>query len=496
MNYTHSETTRTLDTKRWWALFVLLLGTFMVILDSFIVNVAIPTIQEQLHASTTQIQFIVASYVLSYAVLLIAGARLGDWQGRKRMFLVGMGIFIAASALCGFSLSAGFLIFSRVIQGIGAAILIPQVLSIIQVIFPPEERGKAIGFYGAVSGLGLIAGQIIGGTLLHFDLWGLGWRAVFLINLPIGILAMLMIIPLLKETPSNGNQKIDVRGIIILTWGLLLLVYPLVVGREAGWPLWIYLSFGGAIALFFLYQFHEKRMTLRGDEPLIRVNIFKERTFTLGVFTILAYQIGNSGFFLVVSMTLQDALSLSAIDSAIAFIPIGFAFFIASLLGPKRAKTNTSVLKWGAALLIAGYAAVIAVCSYYGNDLHWQQLIMLFFLIGLGQGFVGAPLMGTIMSGVPKEHVGSASGILSTFMQTANALGIAAIGSVFFAVLSQAATYTGTSALQLQLHSFIVALACSAILGAVTFTLILCLQKKKSVASSSKTTLVINQKEN
>lgn len=207
--------------------------------------------------------------------------------------------------------------------------------------------------------LGLIAGQIIGGTLLHFDLWGLGWRAVFLINLPIGILAMLMIIPLLKETPSNGNQKIDVRGIIILTCGLLLLVYPLVVGREAGWPLWIYLSFVGAIALFFLYQFHEKRMTLRGDEPLIRVNIFKERTFTLGVFTILAYQIGNSGFFLVVSMTLQDALSLSAIDSAIAFIPIGFAFFIASLLGPNLAKTNASVLKWGATLLIAGYAAVM-----------------------------------------------------------------------------------------------------------------------------------------
>lgn len=161
---TNSVSEKTMDPKRCWALSVLLLGTFIVILDSFIVNVAIPTIQGQLRASNTQIQFIVAVYVLSYAVLLITGARLGDWLGRKKMFIIGMIIFILGSALCGFASSAIFLIFSRIIQGIGAALLIPQVLAIIQVIFPAEEKAKAIGFYGAVSGLGLIAGQIIDGV--------------------------------------------------------------------------------------------------------------------------------------------------------------------------------------------------------------------------------------------------------------------------------------------------------------------------------------------
>ncbi|MED2253530.1 MFS transporter [Brevibacillus parabrevis] len=477
MNTANPETAKAIDPKRWWALAVLLLGTFMVLLDSFIVNVAIPTIEEQLHASTTQIQFIVAAYVLSYAVLLITGARLGDWLGRKKLFIVGMIIFTVASALCGFSTSAGFLIFSRVIQGVGAALLIPQVLAIIQVIFPPEEKGKAIGFYGAVSGLGLIAGQMIGGALLHFDIGGLGWSSVFFINIPFGILAVLLIIPLIKETKSAGKQKIDALGIFILTGSLLLLIYPLVVGREAGWPLWVFASFAGALVAFFLFRIHEKRMVERGEKPLIPAAIFHERSFTLGVLTILAYQIGNSGFFLVVSITLQDALSLSAMDSALAFTPIGLGFFIASLLGPKWAKKNAHVLKVGATVLIAGYAAVIAACYALAAELYWQQLILPFFLIGLGQGLVGAPLMGTIMSGVGREYVGAASGILSTFMQTANALGVAVIGTVFFAALSGQAA----ADMHLQLNAFTLALGCSIFLAVVTLILIIGLQWKKSV---------------
>ncbi|OXS54745.1 hypothetical protein B1A99_25810 [Cohnella sp. CIP 111063] len=467
------------DPKRWWALAVLLLGTFMVILDSFIVNVAIPTIQEQLSASSTQIQFIVAAYVISYAVVLITGARMGDWLGRKNLFIIGMGLFIVASVLCGFSTSANFLIFSRVIQGIGAALLIPQVLAIIQIIFPPEEKGKAVGFYGAVSGLGLIAGQIIGGVMIHWNVWALGWRSVFLINLPIGVLAILLIIPLIQETRSAGKKNIDMLGILILTGTLLLLTYPLVVGRESGWPIWIYLSFAGAIAAFFLFLAHEKRMVRHGKNPLIPTTIFHERTFSIGVLSILAYQIGNSGFFFVVSLTLQDGLFLSAIDSALAFVPIGAAFFLASMLGPKWAKNKPSILKWGAVVLIVGYAAVIAVCVFTAAELHWQQLIVPFFFIGLGQGLVGAPLMGTIMSGVRKEYAGSASGILSTSMQTANALGIAVIGTIFFSSLIQNDDIHTRPGLESYLHAFTWSLVCSILLALVTLVLLYYLKPRK-----------------
>ncbi|WP_102272041.1 MFS transporter [Cytobacillus massiliigabonensis] len=463
--------------KRWLALFILLLGTFMVILDTFIVNVAIPTIQEQMHTSAAEIQLIVASYVLSYAVLLITGARIGDKYGRKRMFIVGMVIFIIASDLCGMALNTNLLIFSRVIQGIGAAILIPQVLSIIQVIFPPEEKGKAIGFYGAISGLGLIAGQMIGGLLIDWNIWGLGWRNVFLINIPIGLIAVILIRSMIPEIRTDQNSRVDWKGILFLTISLLLLVFPLIAGREAGWPLWIYVSFIGSLLSFFLFLFHERKVIQAGQTALIPLSIFSDRSFSLGVFTILAYQIGNSGFFLTVSLTLQDGLALSAIDSAIAFTPIGGAFFLSCLLAPKWVKKmKGTVLNWGAIILIAGYAFVILCIHSFEMTIAWQHFIIPFFLIGFGQGLIGAPLMGIILAGSKSQHAGSASGILSTFMQIANVLGVAVIGTIFFSVLEKK-NHNIASHIP-YLDSFNIALYSSIVLAMITFILIFLLNKR------------------
>lgn len=462
--------------KRWLALFILLLGTFMVILDTFIVNVAIPTIQEQMHTSDAEIQLIVASYVLSYAVLLITGARIGDKYGRKKMFIIGMVIFIIASAMCGLAFSTPLLIFSRIIQGIGAAILIPQVLSIIQVIFLPEEKGRAIGFYGAISGLGLIAGQIIGGLLIDWNIWDLGWRNVFLINIPIGIFAVIFIRSLIPEIRSEKDNRIDGGGIVFLTISLILLVFPLITGRETGWPLWIYISFFCSLLTFFLFLFHERKIIHLGKTALIPLSIFSDRSFTLGVITILSYQIGNSGFFLTVSLTLQDGLALSAMESAIAFTPIGGAFFIACLLAPKWAKQiKGTVLNLGAFILFAGYAAVILCVNYYEMAIAWQYFMIPFFLIGFGQGLIGAPLMGIILSGTTSQHAGSASGILSTFMQIANVLGVAVIGTIYFAVLDNKSTNFAN--LMPYLDSFNIALYCSIVLAIITLILILFLNK-------------------
>ncbi|MFD3449015.1 MFS transporter [Microbacteriaceae bacterium 4G12] len=481
-NYTEPSTTG--YSNRWLALFVLLLGTFMVILDSFIVNVAIPTIQEQLHASATQIQFIVVAYVLSYAVLLIMGARIGDKLGRKKIFIIGMSMFVLASAMCGMAPNTIFLISSRIIQGIGAALLIPQVLSIIQVIFPPGEQARAIGLYGAVSGLGLVAGQIIGGILLHLNVWGLGWRSVFLINIPIGILAVLLIIPLIPEIRSKEEKGMDWIGMILLTCSMLLLVYPLVTGRESGWPLWIYISFIGSFLLLMLFLSYEKKMVQNGKNPLIPVAIFGDRSFSVGILTILAYQIGSGGFFLIVSITLQDGLLLSAMESALAFTPIGGAFFLACLLAPKWSiKKDGAPLKWGSLILIIGYMTTIAVTYYFGKQLYWQELIIPFSLIGFGQGLVAAPLMGTILSGVRSEYVGSASGIVNTFMQLGNVFGIATIGTVYFSVITmQKERHSGHLGMESYLNSFDWALLCSMSLAIVTFILIfyLCAQRKKA----------------
>lgn len=489
MNKVYAQAAPAFDVRRWWALAVLLLGTFMVILDSFIVNVAIPTIQSQLQANAAQVQFIVAAYVLSYAVLLIPGARLGDRFGRKKMFIAGMLVFTAASGLCGMATSAAFLIFARVLQGVGAAMLIPQVLTIIQVIFPPEEKGKAIGFYGAVSGLGLIAGQIIGGIILHWNGWGLGWRSVFLINLPIGIAAVLCIIPLVRDTRAEEQKSMDVTGIAILTCTLLLLIYPLVIGREAGWPLWVFISFAGAALSLVLLMVHEAGLARRGRHPLIPPGLFAGRAFTLGVLAILAYQIGNSGFFLVVSLTLQDGLALAAMASALAFVPIGAAFFLGSLWGPRWARDGRPVLAWGALALMAGYAAVVLVTMAAGAELYWQQLIVPFLLVGFGQGLVGAPLMGTIMSAVRPEHAGSASGILSTCMQTANALGVAVIGTLFFSALSRhEAGSGGADAIVPYLASFQAALLCSLGLALVTLLLVIGLRRAQRAQAGAHST--------
>ncbi len=493
MDKNFSVSSETLYKHRWLALFVLLIGAFMVILDSFIVNVAIPTIQEQLKTTATQIQFIVVAYVLAYAVLLIMGARLGDKFGRKKLFIVGMCIFIVSSTMCGFATNTNFLILSRVIQGIGAAFLIPQVLTIIQIIFPPEEKGKAIGLYGAVSGLGLIGGQIIGGILLHSNLWELGWRSVFLINIPIGILAVIFSIQLLPESRSKDEKGTDWLGMFLLTSCLILLVYPLVMGRELGWPFWVFLNFIGSFLLFIFFFLHEKKMLLVNKSPLIPVKIFSERVFSYGILTILAFQIGNGGFFLTTSLTLQDGLSLSAMESALAFIPIGIGFFIACLIAPILAKkTNRSVLIWGSIVLIIGYIATLSVTYYFGKQLYWPQLIVPFFLIGTGQGLVGAQLMGTVLSNVQKSFVGSASGILSTFMQIANVLGIAIIGSVYFiSIEGHLKRNLSILVLESYLNSFNLAVLCSLGLSLVTLVFIVCIrvqqkESHKQVNSSSK----------
>src|SRR5215472_5484620 len=226
------------DPRRWPALWCVLTAAFMVLLDISIVNVAIPSIQQNLHASFGEVQLVLAGYALAYAVLLITGGRLGDIYGRKRMFMLGMGGFVVASALCGLAQNPTMLVTSRVLQGLMAALMYPQVLSVIQVLFPPRERGKAFGIFGAIIGLATISGPLAGGLIIRDDLSGGAWRWIFLVNLPIGIAALSAAWRVLPESRAPQATRLDLWGVGIVTAGLGLLVYPLVEGRDLGWPVW------------------------------------------------------------------------------------------------------------------------------------------------------------------------------------------------------------------------------------------------------------------
>lgn len=359
-----------IDPRRWWALAVILAATFMALLDSFIVNVAIPSIQSDLRASASDIQFILAGYTLAYAVLLITGSRLGDMFGRKRLFLIGMSGFVVASALCGAAPTAVYLVWFRVLQGITAAAMMPQVLAMIQVSFPVNEKAKAIGLYGATIGAATISGQLLGGYLISQNLFELAWRSVFLVNVPIGVIALLAGIPLLQESRNPVARRLDLVGALLLTTSLLALAFPLVQGREAGWPSWSFIllaCFPLCLAVFIIY---ERKILEYGKSPLLSPTLFRDRSFRLGISLILVFYAIASALFFTLAVMLQQDFGYSALTSGLTYLPLGIGFFIASLASPKLvSKFGTAVLLAGAIITAAGILYTLDIVLHFGAHL-------------------------------------------------------------------------------------------------------------------------------
>ena len=288
--------TASADPRRWAALVVMLLAAFMNLLDVSIVNIAIPPIQHGLHASYADVQWTLAGYALAYALVLITGGRLGDTYGRKRLFLTGVVGFTIMSALCGAAQSAGMLIVSRVAQGAMGALMIPQVLSVIQVTFPAAERIKALAAFGITAGLGAVSGPLLGGLLTTHSLLGLGWRSIFLINVPVGLIALVAATRLVRESRAPRAPRLDPIGVLLLSGALLLLLYPLVEGQQAGRPAWVYLMMslsGPALAGFVAY---ERIKTRRDGSPLVELRMFAQRGFAAGMGVALTFFLGVASF--------------------------------------------------------------------------------------------------------------------------------------------------------------------------------------------------------
>ena len=429
------------DPRRWVALAVVLIAGFMQLVDISIVNVAIPSIQRDLDATYAEIQWVLAGYQLAFAVMLITGGRLGDIYGRKRLFMIGMAGFTVASALCGLAQTPEMLIGSRVLQGLMGAIMFPQILSVIQVTFPPQERATAFGMFGASIGLATITGPLVGGLLIQADLFGLGWRPIFLVNLPIGIAALAVAARFLVESKAPRALRLDPVGVVVVTAGLLLLVYPLVQGRDLGWPPWTFVSMAAAVPVLAGFAVYERHKKALDGSPLVDMDLFRQRSFVPGLLLAGIFFMGIPAFFLTFSLWLQIGLGFSALHAGLTGAPFAVGSALASTASVRLAPTlGRRILSAGSLLLVAGMLALIWTIDRYGGAVDSWQLLPALLLCGLGLGSVVAPLVNVVLAGIRGQDAGAASGVLTTVQQVGGAVGVAVIGVVFFGLLgSQAA---------------------------------------------------------
>ena len=426
-------------TNPWRALAVILTGAFMASVDGFIVLVGAPAIQANLHATGAEIQLLVAGYQLTYAIGLITGARLGDLYGRKRMFMIGMTVFTIASAACGLTPGIAFLVGARLVQGAGAAMMFPQIFATIQVLLVPERRSAAFGALGAVLGVATTIGQIVGGLLISADILGTTWRPLFLVNIPIGIVALTLCAVLVPESKAPKATKLDLAGVGVLTVALFLLVVPLIEGQQAGWPVWVWPSLAVSLLAFAGFAALERRVEARGGAPLISLRLFGDKAFTMGlVLVVVAFSVVYS-VSLVLSLTLQDGIGLSALGAALVYTPLAASFFAASLLAAKLTQRfGPRVLQIGAIVSALGFLAMIIAAAASGDRLSYGQLIPSLVLIGAGNGLLLPQLFNAVLSRIGLAEVGMASGVLSTSQQVGGALGVAVVGVVFYHVLGHA----------------------------------------------------------
>ena len=412
----------------WAPLFVVLTGTFVTFLDFFIVNVALPAIHTDLHAGSAAVSLVVAGYGLTFAVGMITGGRLGDIYGRRRIFALGLALFTLTSAGCGLAPGAGVLVAARMLQGASGALLTPQVLAILGTSYDGERRGRAFAAYGFAMGIAGVLGQLVGGALIHADVAGLGWRAIFLINVPIG-LAMLPMVRRVVPESRGAAARLDLTGMLLGSAAVTAVVLPLVEGREHGWPLWTWLSFAAAPLLGVAFIAHQRRRSGAGRSPLVDLTLFRLRTFAVGSLTAMTFSLVPPALFFVLALYLQQGRQYSALFSGTVFIAVGVGYFAALLIAvPLAARLGHQVLALGAVLVAAG-CVVLAETAHTSSA--WELTPGL-ALAGFGIGAVLVPLASTVLAGVDPQHAGSAAGVLSTAQQVGGALGVAIIGVVFF----------------------------------------------------------------
>ncbi|MEV6599736.1 MFS transporter [Actinoplanes sp. NPDC051346] len=443
--------------KPWLVLSAVLAGSFLHTFDMMVISVAVPSVQESLGAGTAATQWMLAGYTLPFALLLITFGRLGDAVGRRRMILLGSLSFSAASALCAVATDPAVLIAGRVWQGASAAALTPQVLPVIVLLFDGKRRGAALGAQAGVIALATVSGPLLGGLLLAADLGGLGWRTIFLLNLPVGLFTVVAVLRWFPRGDVSAKRpQLDVGSVAMSTLGLLLLIFPLVQGRELGWPAWVFALVALAVPVLALTARRQRERARNRRLPLIATSLFRQRSFVVGGMANFLLIGGVASFFLVFVVYLQSGLGYAPgrIGATTAAWAVAAAIASGATV-PLARRVGRPMLVAGAALMAAAMALLCLTLWLRGADTATWIIAGCLALGGLGQGMVSPPLYNLTLTDVPRADVGSASGVFGMLTQVGGALGVAVVGAIFYGLLGgtdSAPHYTRVMALTLVCH--------------------------------------------
>jgi EmrB/QacA subfamily drug resistance transporter len=431
---------------RWLILAVVLAAECMDLIDSTVVNVAAPQIARQFHATSTSLQWIVGGYPLAIAVGLITGGRLGDLVGRKRMFIIGASGFVAASTLCGLAPNTSVLVAARLVQGGFASMMLPQGFGILREVFPAEERQQAFAIFGPVIGFSAVLGPIIGGSLIDWNLFGSGWRLVFLVNVPLGIAAIVGATRLLPASVTDRNTKLDLVGTALVSAFAVLLVYPLIQGRDYGWPWWTWAALAAGVGFLGLFAVQQRRRDAAGADPLVTPSVFGHRGYSAGLVFAMLFFCGMGGTLLCATLFLQIGQGFTPIHAAVCTIPLSVGLVIGSAasggyLGPKYGRRTLQ-----AGVVIGALGWVLLILALRGHStIGFLDLTPGLLVAGIGFGLIVAPMFDIILASVTDAETGSASGVLNAGQQLASSIGVAVLGTVFFDTIAGGDFHKGLS---------------------------------------------------
>ncbi|HEY5856600.1 MAG TPA: MFS transporter [Aldersonia sp.] len=415
--------------RRGLAMTILIFASFMDLLDVTIVQVALPSIRADLDAGESTLEWIVSGYMLSFAVLLVTGGRCGDIIGRQRTFLLGIGGFTLVSAVAAAAPTGGVLVAARIVQGGFAALMVPQVLSSIQALYRPSERAPMYGITGAVTGLAAVVGPLLGGWLVSADVAGLGWRSVFLINVPVGIVVFLAALRWVPNTRSDSPLRLDVRGVLLLSATLVCLLYPLVEGRGLGWPAWLWVVAAGGVVLGMAFVASQRR----DASALLPLRLFHDRGFSAGLLTQASFQGAMNAFTVVFLVYVQAVLGFDAFAAGLTLLPFALGAFLGTAVAvPLVSRVGKPVVTVGALLQAASIGWAVTLVVDRGPALTGWDLLWPFAVAGIGLGLLVVPLVDVALATVPIGDGGAAAGTYGTFQQIGAAVGVAISGTVFF----------------------------------------------------------------
>jgi MFS family permease len=433
------------DQPRWPMLIVLLLGQFMALLDTFIVNVAIPTIGADLHASGAELQLVVAGYTVSYAMLLVTGARLGDRYGRRRMYLTGVTVFTLSSLACGFAPNIVALIIARFAQGAGAAVMIPQIVSVIQIQFSGRSRATALSAYSVVLSAGAVVGMVLGGVLVSANLLDFGWRPAFLVNVPAGFAVIALVRWLVPADEAQGTSQLDLAGLVTAVSAVMLVVLPMVLGHELRWPVWTFSCIAAGIVLVVVFVAIERKAKTGGGDPLLDLTVLRAPGLVPGLLAMACFAAAYGGYLFSLALHLQAGLGDSALRAGLTFAPMSAAFGLVGFFWrrlPERILRGLPPI--GLAMCALGYAALSAGAQVGGQGpLLWVVQTWL----GAGMGISVSPLLTQSLVHVPPSRASEASGLVTTTMQLGQVVGVATFGTIFLSLAGPLLSHSTSGAI-------------------------------------------------